>query len=70
MTGTWRWTGRHHELTGHTVHKSEGHEVTEHRSPTSVSYRCSCGWRHTELRRQNAFARAAKLRAALREHLQ
>jgi hypothetical protein len=45
------------------------HEITERRTPASVIALCSCGWMHRESRRQNAFARAAKLRAAQRKHL-
>jgi len=44
------------------------HTVSVVYSPVSVTYGCSCGWRHTELRRQNALARSSKLRAALRAH--
>jgi hypothetical protein len=44
------------------------HYITETRSPVAVIWRCSCGWSHRETRRQNALARAAKLRAAANKH--
>lgn len=44
------------------------HVFTEHDLNIRIEVRCSCGWRHTEPR-QNALARAAKLRRAEREHL-
>lgn len=47
------------------AHRYEG----ETKSPVDVTVRCSCGWRHRETRRQNARARAAKLKAALAAHL-
>lgn len=44
------------------------HKIVEKASPVSVILRCSCGWSHQIDRRQNALARAAKVRAAKREH--
>lgn len=46
-----------------------GHHMSEIRSPVTVSLVCDCGWRHRESRKQNAMARAAKIRAAGRRHL-
>jgi hypothetical protein len=45
------------------------HEPTTYRTPISVIVRCSCGWSATQSRRQNAFARATKLKSAWRRHL-
>lgn len=44
------------------------HSITERRSPINITVRCTCGWVHTETRRQNALARAAKVRAAIDKH--
>lgn len=44
------------------------HEISECTSPINVTVRCSCGWSYTESRRQNAWARAAKIRAAIDKH--
>lgn len=44
------------------------HSLKRIDTPISVIVRCSCGWSHTETRHQNALARAAKLRAAIRRH--
>lgn len=38
-------------------------------APDAVTAMCSCGWSHRETRRQNSFARAFKIRAATRKHL-
>lgn len=43
------------------------HQITERRAPGSFLVRCSCGW-SVEIRKQNALARAAKIRRAIREH--
>ncbi len=45
------------------------HEITERRSPISIEIMCKCGWRATISRRQNALARAAKVRAIINKHL-
>lgn len=45
------------------------HRIHQQASPISVTATCTCGWRHRETRRQNAFARAAKLKAAISKHL-
>jgi hypothetical protein len=38
-------------------------------TPVAVIVRCRyCGWSHTESRRQNALARAAKMKAAVSQH--
>lgn len=44
------------------------HEVVELTSPDAIILRCSCGWSHQIDRRQNAFARAAKVRAEKTKH--
>jgi hypothetical protein len=44
------------------------HEISSRNSPVSVITMCSCGWSHTETRRQNAWARAAKIKSAVRGH--
>jgi hypothetical protein len=44
------------------------HIVEERRSPISIILRCSCGWRREITRRQNALARAAKVKAAIHLH--
>lgn len=46
------------------------HELSAIRSPISVTMVCRCGWRFTVDRSQEAFARAAKLRAAIRKHME
>jgi hypothetical protein len=46
------------------------HETSEHRSPVAILLRCSCGWSRQISRKQNALARAAKVKAAWREHEQ
>lgn len=46
------------------------HIITEHDLNIRMVVRCSCGWQHNEHMRQNALARAAKLRSAARRHLQ
>jgi hypothetical protein len=45
-----------------------GSDMTETVSPISITVRCQCGWQHTESRRQNALARASKMRAAIAKH--
>jgi hypothetical protein len=45
------------------------HVVAERMSPVDVTVRCSCGWSARQSRRQNALARAEKLRAAESQHL-
>lgn len=47
---------------------SDGHIVTVRYSPVSVLWICSCGWSTQQSRRQNAWARTAKLRAAYTKH--
>lgn len=46
------------------------HKMWVGRSPTTVTARCSCGWYSTQTRHQNALARASKIRAAQRRHLE
>lgn len=48
--------------------RSIGGGMTETVAPLSITVRCQCGWSHTESRRQNALARAAKMRAAINKH--
>lgn len=47
---------------------SRPHEITTRTTPISYILTCTCGWSHTEKRRQNALARAAKIEAARRKH--
>lgn len=44
------------------------HEITQRKTPLSYLLVCTCGWSHSETRRQNAWARAAKLRSAEAAH--
>jgi len=44
------------------------HEITERRSPAAILILCTCGWSRAVLNRQNALARASKVRAARAEH--
>lgn len=46
-----------------------GHLISERRAPALILIKCSCGWNYCESRRQNALARHAKIRAAIRRHL-
>lgn len=43
------------------------HAIMVRRSPINYTVRCSCGWSRT-IAKQNALARAAKVRAAITEH--
>jgi hypothetical protein len=46
------------------------HEIGgERKSPSHVLVMCKCGWRFETTRHQNAFARSAKIKAAVRAHL-
>lgn len=45
------------------------HRFTEARSPVSINLRCTCGWSRQITRRQNALARAAKVRGAMSRHI-
>lgn len=45
------------------------HEITVRKSPIAELVRCSCGWTAQVTRRQNALARAAKVRSAIFHHL-
>ena len=45
------------------------HEVAERATPLHYMAVCTCGWVFQTTRRQNALARAAKIRAAIRQHL-
>ena len=47
---------------------SKPRAITERRAPTATIVCCTCGWSRTITRRQNALARAAKVRAARNEH--
>lgn len=49
--------------------KELNHEITERKTPLAVLLRCSCGWYREISRRQNALARAAKVRAAIRARI-
>lgn len=37
-------------------------------TPAAIIVRCECGWSFTQSRRQNALARAAKIKAAINKH--
>lgn len=61
----YRWTAR----SGRYEYPiADGHLAVEIIGPAVVSIRCSCGWIAAQSRRQNALARAAKLKAAIRQH--
>ena len=44
------------------------HAITHRASPAIYTVTCSCGWRFETKRRQNAWARAAKVKAAVNAH--
>ena len=44
------------------------HRMGGHRDAIAVVVSCSCGWTRKILRRQNALARASKVRSAWAEH--
>jgi hypothetical protein len=46
----------------------EGHDVLRSEFGTFMELRCTCGWRHRERIKQNALARASKLRGAEAQH--
>jgi hypothetical protein len=46
----------------------EGHDVLRSELGTFMELRCACGWRHRERIKQNALARASKLRGAEAQH--
>lgn len=46
------------------------HEITERPTPINYLVMCTCGWQYQTTRRQNARARASKIRAAIRQHLE
>ena len=48
---------------------NEGHRITERLTPIDRLALCSCGWTARQTRHQNALAGSAKLRAAVRRHL-
>ena len=43
------------------------HSMTQRYAPNCVLLLCSCGWQR-QFKRENALARAAKVRKAIREH--
>ena len=45
------------------------HNITQRHAPTCVLVMCSCGWQR-QFKRENALARAAKVRKAIRAHYQ
>jgi hypothetical protein len=47
----------------------EEHVINQRRSPINVLLICSCGWTWSISRQQNALARSAKARAAIKAHL-
>ena len=44
------------------------HRMSGHRDAIAVVVSCTCGWSRRILRRQNALARASKVRSAWAEH--
>ena len=44
------------------------HRLSGHRDAIAIVLSCSCGWTRKILRRQNALARASKVRSAQAEH--
>lgn len=48
---------------------TSAHSISERRTPVSVLVLCTCGWSREISRKQNAFARAAKVKKAIREHV-
>ena len=44
------------------------HRMSGHRDAIAIVLSCSCGWTRKILRRQNALARASKVRSAWAEH--
>jgi hypothetical protein len=44
------------------------HDITQLRSPTHILITCTCGWRTQIIRKQNALARASKVRSAIHRH--
>lgn len=51
------------------THQPITHDIEERRTPIAILITCSCGWHSQITRRQNALARASKVRAAIRAHL-
>ena len=45
-----------------------GHQMNERREALGIVVSCTCGWTRKILRRQNALARASKIRSAWVEH--
>lgn len=45
------------------------HQIEEKRSPTHILVLCSCGWTGQITRKQNARARASKVRGLINRHL-
>ncbi len=46
------------------------HLITTRESPIEVLLFCTCGWTDSVTRRQNALARAAKVKGKIRRHYQ
>jgi hypothetical protein len=44
------------------------HVIDQVKSPIHFKVFCSCGWSFQTTRKQNAWARAAKIRAAIKAH--
>lgn len=44
------------------------HHIVEIATPIAIIVRCSCGWTKEITRKQNAYARAAKVKSAIRHH--
>lgn len=47
--------------------KEQRHEIAVRATPVNTLVQCTCGWSRT-VPRQNALARAAKVRRHIREH--
>lgn len=44
------------------------HWIEERKTPINYLVTCTCGWTYQTTRRQNAWARAAKIRGAVAAH--
>jgi hypothetical protein len=47
---------------------TRAHQMNERREAIAIVVSCTCGWTRKILRRQNALARASKVRSAWAEH--
>jgi hypothetical protein len=47
---------------------TRAHEIAQRTTPINHLVVCTCGWSFQTTRKQNAWARAAKVRGAIRQH--